>query len=436
MRGNIPSYPRRRFLSWMLAAPFCGSAWIARAAASSSEARITDFGAISDGATLNTQAIQRAIDHVAAARGGTVVVPRGVFVTGALFFKPGVNLHLQAGAVLQCSTDMANFPAQRTRIEGHFEEKFNPALINARDCDGLTITGEGTLDGAGRPIWDEFWKRRSSAPDPRNFANVSVPRARLALIESSRNVKIEGITFKDSQFWNLHLYRCDGVTVRQARFQVPDDYKQAPSTDGIDLDSCRNVTIDGCFFSVTDDCIAAKGSKGPHAADDRDSPPVEHIRVRNCVYRRGGGVFTIGSEATLVRDVVVENCRITGDVRIATLKLRPDTPQHYEDIVIRNIVSEATAGAILSVQPWSQYFDLHGEAPPKSVVRGLSLIGVKGRFASFGVIRPNPGQTEIADVLLKDFDITLPEDKSKLAASGVTNLRFENVIVNGQPQSA
>ena len=171
-------------------------------------------------------------------------------------------------------------------------------------------------------------------------------RARLALIESSRNVKIEGITFKDSQFWNLHIYNCDGVAVSKTRFEVPDDYKQAPSTDGIDLDSSRNVTIDGCFFSVTDDCIAAKGSKGPHAMKDTDSPPVEHIRIRNCVYKRGGGVLTLGSEATIVRDVVVENCRITGNVRIATLKLRPDTPQHYEDITFRNITSEATASAI------------------------------------------------------------------------------------------
>jgi len=209
-------------------------------------------------------------------------------------------------------------------------------------------------------------KLRHAAPNPGNFPNIGVPRARLALIESSHGVKIDGITVKDSQFWNLHLYNCDGVLVRKTRFEVPDDYKQAPSTDGIDIDSCRNVTVDGCFFSVTDDCIAAKGSKGPKAMEDKSSPPVEHIRVRNCVYKRGGGVFTIGSEATLVRDVLVENCKIIGHVRIATLKLRPDTPQHYEDITFRNITSETEAGPIIAVQPWSQYFNLHGEAPPKS----------------------------------------------------------------------
>lgn len=417
-------------MSLMLAAPFWGSALVSGA---ETEALITEFGAVADGKSVNTKAIQDAIDHLAARRGGTVIIPRGIFVSGALFFKPKVHLHLEAGAVLRCSTDMANFPARRTRIEGHFEDKFTPALINATNCDGLQITGEGTLDGAGRPIWDLFWKLRNAAPDPRNFPNIGIPRARLALIEHSRGVRIEGVTFRDSQFWNLHIYNCDGVLVRQTRFEVPDDYRQAPSTDGVDIDSSRNVTVDGCFFSVTDDCIACKGSRGPHAMEDKSSPPVERIRVRNCVYKRGGGVLTLGSEATIVRDVIVEDCRIIGHVRVTTLKLRPDTPQHYEDITFRNITSEDSAGAILSIQPWSQYANLQGAAPPQSVVRNVKLIGIKGRFASFGTIRPNPGQTEISNVLLKDFDVALQEDK--LAASGVTDLKFEDVIVNGQRQS-
>jgi polygalacturonase len=428
----LPAYSRRRFLATFAATPLLIPSLRALAAIPS-QARITDFGAVPDGKTLNTKAIQAAIDHLAARHGGTVLVPSGTFVSGALFFKPKVNLHLEAGAILQCSTDMTNFPAQRTRIEGHFEAHFNPALINASHCDGFELTGQGTLDGAGRPIWDLFWKLRHAAPDPGNFPNLGVPRARLALIESSSNVKVEGITFKDSQFWNLHLYHCDGVLVHNVRFQVPDDYKQAPSTDGIDIDSSRNVTVDGCFFSVTDDCIAAKGSKGPHAAEDRDSPPVEHLRIRNCTYKRGGGVFTIGSEATLVRDVVIEDCKIIGHVRVATLKLRADTPQHYEDITFRNITSETEAGPIIALQPWSQYFNLQGAAPPQSIVRSVRFIAVKGRFSAFGTIRPNPSQTQISDIFFKDLNVDLQQDK--LDATGVTNLRFDNVIVNGKQQS-
>ncbi|QJE02449.1 exopolygalacturonase [Massilia forsythiae] len=436
MTSLVPStvHMRRRFVLSLLAAPLWHPA--ARAAAASSEVPvipITDAGAIADGATVNTRAIQSAIDRLAARGGGTVRVPPGVFVSGALFFKPKVHLQLDRGAVLRCSTDMANFPPRRTRIEGHFQERFNPALINADGCDGLRIGGEGTLDGAGRPIWDEFWKRRRAAPDPHNFRNLDVARARLALIERSRGVVVEGVTFKDSQFWNLHLYRCEDVTVRGARFEVPDDYKQAPSTDGIDLDSCRNVTIERCHFSVTDDCIAAKGSKGPRALEDRDSPPVEHIRVRDCVFRRGHSVMTLGSEATVVRDVVVEDCTALDVEMVAVLKLRPDTPQRYEDIHFRNIALDSTRGSVIGMQPWTQYVDLGGAAPPQSVVRNVTLSRIRGRFGALGTIKPNPGQTRIDGIVLKDVDLQLA--KAGLDVSGASGVRLENVVVNGNPVS-
>ncbi|HEX8788532.1 MAG TPA: glycosyl hydrolase family 28 protein, partial [Telluria sp.] len=186
-------------------------------------------------------------------------------------------------------------------------------------------------------------------------------------------------------------------------------------------------------FSVTDDCIAAKGSKGPHALEDKDSPPVEHIRVRNCTFRRGNGMMTLGSEATIVRDVVVENCRATGASHVAVLKLRPDTPQHYEDIHFRNLTLDAATdkGMIISIQPWSQYAALDGAAPPKSIVRNVSLSGIKGRFGGFGTIRPNPGQTEIGDILLKDFDVQLEHDRLDVAGTG--GVRLEHVVVNGKP---
>jgi alpha-L-rhamnosidase len=290
----IDRYSRRRFNALLASAPLWPLA--AKAfAASTRELLITKSGAVADDSTVNTKAIQAAIDQLAAKGGGTLVIPKGVFVSGALFFKPKVNLRLTEGAVLKCSTDLSNFPAQRTRIEGHFMDNFTPAFINAKNCDGFQLTGDGTLDGAGMPIWELFWKNRA---ENRAFTNTGMPRARLALIEGSKDVKIEDITFKDSQFWNCHLYNNDGVLVHNVHFQVPDDYQQAPSTDGIDIDSSRNVTVDSCVFSVTDDCIACKGSKGPHAMEDKDSPAVEHIRVRNCTFKRGGGVLTCGSEAT------------------------------------------------------------------------------------------------------------------------------------------
>lgn len=426
----MPILSRRAFGMTALSVPLWRN--MAQAAAlPSTQAIITDFGAKADATTVNTPAIQAAIDHLAAAGGGTVVVPPGVFVSGALFLKPGVNLHLDKEAVLRCTIDMRHFPRRRTRIEGHFEDNFTPALINAHGCDGLTISGEGTLDGAGRPIWDEFWKRRRAAADPNAFSNLSLDRARLALIEKSRGVTIEGITFKDSQFWNLHIYDCEDVTVRGARFVVPDDYVQAPSTDGIDLDSCRKVTVDGCYFSVTDDCIAAKGSKGPKAWDDKDSPPVEHIRIRNCHFRRGHQAFTCGSEATIVRDVIVEDCRVTGAINLLMLKLRPDTPQLYEDIHVRNIALDSEGGRILLIEPWSQYKDLDGQAPPQSIVRNITLSQIKGHFGSFGIVRPNPGQTSIGNIRLSAFEVQLVKEVELVVADGV-DVHLQHAVINGK----
>jgi polygalacturonase len=106
---------------------------------------LSDFGAVSDGKTLNTEPIQSAIDHLASKGGGTLAIPHGVFRSGALFLKPGVHLHLDDGAVLKGSTDTRDYPARVTRIEGHFEE-WLPALINADHTDHLRIGGAGTLD--------------------------------------------------------------------------------------------------------------------------------------------------------------------------------------------------------------------------------------------------------------------------------------------------
>jgi polygalacturonase len=396
--------------------------------ASARRASVADFGAVGDGKTLNTARIQSAVDQLASKGGGTLVIPRGVFLSGAIFLKPGVNLHLDVGAVLKGSTDRKDYPKMRTRIEGHFEE-WLPALVNADRADHLRITGPGTLDGNGAPFWEEFWARRKENPA---ITNLAVERPRLVLIQNSEDVRISGVTFKDSGFWNLHLYRCRNVLVENVRFEVPDGVR-APSTDGTDIDSSQHVTIRGCTYRVDDDCIALKGSKGPLALEDKDSPPVEHIRVENCTFERGHGVVTFGSEATVVRDVVVEKSRVVGPINLVRLKLRPDTPQRYEDIHYRDITLDSAAGTILQVQPWRQFFDLKGQPPPKSVVRNVTLSNVRGSYGSFGTLQGNPGQTEIGDVTLENIDVRLKNEELK--AVDVKNLKIERVTVNGKPFS-
>ena len=172
---------------------------------------LRDFGAVGDGKTLNTHSLQAAIDQLAAHGGGTLVIPNGIFLSGAIFLKPGVNIHFDEGAVLKGSTERKDYPKMKTRIEGHFEE-WLPALINADKTDHLRIDGAGTLDGSGAPFWKEFWDRRRADPKTKN---LDVPRPRLVFVQNSQDVQISGITFKDSSFWNLHLYRCGNVRIEK-----------------------------------------------------------------------------------------------------------------------------------------------------------------------------------------------------------------------------
>lgn len=409
--------------------------------AAAADFSIVDSGAAAGGEALCTAAIQQAIDEAAAAGGGRVVVPAGVFRTGALWVKQGVELHLAEGAVLLGSTDLDDYPKQMTRIEGHFEP-WRPALVNAKDLSGLRITGAGTLDGNGKPFWIAFWKRRA---ENRKCTNLEVERPRLMFLENCSDVQISGIRLKDSGFWNLHLYKCrdaivEGVSITAPHGDPPQivDVRQpwdeisvdrAPSSDGIDIDSCQNVTIRGCKISVGDDCIALKGTKGPLAMEDETSPPVENIRILDCDLVNGHGVMTCGSEATIVRNVQVKNCRVGAGIPVVRLKLRPDTPQLYENILVDGIQADGAQG-LFDVKPWTQFFDLQGHEPPQSVVRNVLVKNVRGSFQSLGELRGNEGD-EISNVLLQDIEIEAASPRLRLGDED--SIHYDDVVVNGEP---
>jgi alpha-L-rhamnosidase len=286
-----------------------------------------------------------------------------------------------------------------TRIEGHFEP-WLPALVNAEKCDHLVIDGEGTLDGSGQPFWDEF-RRRIMAD--RSTKNLDVPRPRLIFIRDSNDVQVRGIHLKDSGFWNLHLYRCTNVTV-----------------DGLDIAA-----------GPTSPSIALKGSKGPKALDDKDSPPVEHIHISDCTIVHGESIVTCGSEATIVRDVVAEHCVTVGLTKrgfaVLRLKLRPDTPQTYEDLHVRDITLDGT-GSVIQIAPWTQYFDLQGEPPPTGAVRNVTISDIKGSCTSLGSIRGNEGSA-IENITIENVDL---KTTAKPQLSTVKNLVLKNVVLNGE----
>lgn len=415
-------------------------ALVPAALAAACDVSIVDFGAKSDGVTINTTAIQEAIDQMEASGGGTVVVPPGVFKTGAIFLKQDVELHLAEGAVLLGSADLADYPSRMTRIEGHFQT-WRPALVNASGMTKVRISGDGVLNGNGRPFWTAFWKRRAENPE---CTNVEVERPRLVFIEDCSDVALRGIHLKDSAFWNVHIYNCHGVLLEGLTITAPNGtpprlenvdtpwyevaVDRAPSSDGVDVDSCQNVTIRRCTIAVGDDCIALKGTKGPLALEDQSSPPVENIIIEDCDFDSGHGMVTCGSEATVIRNVTAVNCRVGAGVPVVRFKLRPDTPQLYENFVFDGITM-ARAQAVFDIKPWTQFFDLQGHQPPKSVVRNIVVRNVTGTVQSMGTLRGNSGDV-ITNVLLENVDVVARRPRLRLG-SGVSGLRLDNVQVNG-----
>ncbi len=392
---------------------------------------ISDFGAVADGKTLNTAAIQQAIDAAATAGGGVVEIPAGRFLSGSIFLKNGVELYLDEGAVLFGSNQIEDYPKRETRIEGHFEP-WRMALVNAQQMDRVRIGGKGRLDGNGVTFWQAFWKRREENP---RCTNLEVERPRLMFIDRCRDVRIEGIALQDSGFWNLHVYRCRDVVIEGLRITIPSAVNglRGPSTDGMDIDSSQNVTVRKCYISTNDDNIALKGSKGPFADKDADSPPVENILVEDCEVGDGNGLITCGSEATIVRNVTVRNCTMSGRATMLTLKLRPDTPQHYENITMDGI-KLAGGGRLINCAPWTQFFDLKGQPPPSRTVNNVTIRNVSGTYGAFGQLRGSPGDV-LRDFTLENVNVTLNArpGSDRLVLGKVENFVVKNVVVNGQP---
>jgi alpha-L-rhamnosidase len=389
---------------------------------------ITRFGAIGDGKTLNTSAIQATIDKSAISGGGTVRIPTGDFLSGAIFLKPGVNLHLDKGAVLQGSTNIADYPEMETRVEGHFQV-WIPALVNADGIDHLRLDGEGTIQGGGKPFWDAYLHAYAANKATKN---LDVKRPRNIFIKDSTDVHVSGISLRQSGFWNLHLFRCRDVLVENVDIRSP---LKAPSTDGIDLDSCQNVTITGCYISVDDDNICLKGSKGTSALDDMSIPPDENIHIANCTFGLGNAALTLGSEATTVRDVVMENCKLTGKEEncLIALKLRPDTEQDYENITVRNIAIDNPAAKLISLAPWKQYFDLQGKPAPNQRVNRLTLRDINGTLKSFGIVSRSDKGT-VQNITFQNIELTL--SKPAVVIKDINDIKFENVTINGQAYSS
>ncbi|MFD1788340.1 glycoside hydrolase family 28 protein [Sphingomonas floccifaciens] len=446
---------RRTILRGLPAAALIGSVAAPLSAQRRRTVDIRSHGAIGDGRTVNTRAIQAAIDACARAGGGMIAVPAGVFVSGSIILKPGVGLELRKDGVLKGSPSLADYPIVMRRFVEAYPEPLRLALVNATGNHGLRIVGPGTLDGNGDPFWRMFFDK---PPETLNGNKVVYAFPQLCSIEDCNDVLVSGVTFKDPAFWNLHLYRCRRGAIEDCRFVVPHVIR-APSSDGVDLDSCQDMVVRRCHFSVDDDCIALKGTQGAGAAAYAEAPPVERIHIHDCVFEHGLGCVTYGSNATVVRDVRVERITNIGDIPTIRFKVRPDTPgQVYEKLRVKGV---RLAEAPTPTNRWHNGEVFYGTKIPNfsaddpaiglivnarlthgtrvepkmpgAIIRDVVIENVKGTTRGFGTISGNP-TTAVSDFLLKDIDVRLTDPtRTKLVARGVRDLRLKNVRVNGAP---
>jgi len=306
---------------------------------------IIDYGAISDGQTLNTKAFTDAINEVSEKGGGTIVIPRGLWLTGPIVLKSNINLYAEKGALVVFSTNKDLYPIIETSFEGLKTFRcLSP--ISGKDLENIAFTGEGIYDGSG-DAWrhvkrgkmtDGQWKKLLASGGVLNNkgdewypseefkrgsenSNMNVPRdiedyedikdflrpVMVSLVKC-KNILLDGPVFQNSPAWCIHPLMCENLTIRNIDVRNP-WYSQ--NGDGLDIESCKNNLVYNCTFDVGDDAICIKSGKDK---DGRDrAMPTENTIVKNCVVYHGHGGVTVGSEMSGgVKNMHVSCCTFIG----------------------------------------------------------------------------------------------------------------------------
>lgn len=308
---------------------------------------ITKYGARSDGKTNNTKAIAAAIEACHKAGGGRVTIPQGAWITGPIHFKSNVNLHLEEGAVLSFTDNPADYlPAVMTSWEGMECYNYSP-LVYAFECENIAITGTGTL----QPQMN-LWKKWFARPKPHldalkqlySMASTDVPveqrqmargennlRPHLIHLNRCKNVLLDGFKIRESPFWTIHIYLCNGGIARNLDVKA-----HGHNNDGIDLEMTRNFLIEDCVFDQGDDAVVIKSGRNRDAW--RLNAPCENIVIRNCIIREGHTMLGIGSEISGgVRNVYMHNCEAPNVRRFFFIKTNHRRGGFVENIYMKNV---------------------------------------------------------------------------------------------------
>ncbi|MDB6171896.1 MAG: glycosyl hydrolase family 88 [Chthoniobacteraceae bacterium] len=400
---------------------------------------VTDFGASANADC--TEAITKATAACHAAGGGRVVIPQGVWLTGAIHLKSNVNLHLAEGATLRFSPEPAKYlPVVHTRFEGIECMNYSP-LVYAFEQENVAITGKGTLDGSAN--WETWWAwNDKSKGQPRwqvaarkkldQQGADGVPVAERVYGEGHflrpnfiqpyrcKNVLIEGVTIINSPMWQIHPVLCTNVTVRGVTVR-----SLGTNNDGCDPESCRDVLIEDCIFETGDDCIAIKSGRNNDGR--RVGVPSENIVIRRCTMKDGHGGVTMGSEISGgVRNVFVSDCKMDSPNLDRAIRFKSNAVRGgvIENIHIRDVQIGQVEKAVLSIE-----FDYEEGAngPHQPTLRDVRIENVTSKSSgSVAIVTAFPGAV-IEGVRLKDCTFRGVEGADVLNYSG--SLTFENVTI-------
>lgn len=373
---------------------------------------ITSYGAIADGSTVNTKAIQKTIDECAAKGGGVVVIPKGVFISGAIFLKKKVDLLIEKEAVLKGSVNQADYPQIDTRWEGT-EMKFTAAFINAEGLQNVNISGEGTIDGSG----DAWLLTRQNRDTTRPVVRLGRPR--LIGIQNCKNVNVSGLKLHNQAVWCVFILYCEDVVLEGLNITADHNI---PSSDGIDVDSSKKVKIKKCFIDVNDDCISIKSGKDEDGL--RVNRPAEDIVIQDCHFGYGHGGVAMGSETSGgIRNVLIKDCIAdAGNWAPIRFKSQPSRGGVVENITYQNFKLVDTRKAVEFNMAWRMVPPIKPPAKVLPVVRNVRIINVSGNVNTVGDIQGLDG-SPILGVTFKDCNIT--------AQKGLLINHARNVDVSG-----
>jgi polygalacturonase len=407
---------------------------------------VKSLGARADGRTLDTAAIQKAIDAAAKAH-GVVVVPGGTYRTGAIFLKSGIEFRVEKGATLLGSQDIADYPPMPTRVAG-IEMTWPSALVNVYGQSNVKITGQGTIDGDGKKWYDLYWKMRREDYEPKGVrwaVDYDCRRPRLIQIYNSSDVVLQGLSLRRSGFWTVHLCYSRNVTVDGLDIRNNTDGR-GPSTDGIDIDSSSEVTVSHCTVECNDDAICLKA--GRDADGLRVNRPTHHVTIRDNTVVAGAAGVTIGSETSGgIRDIVVDGLKVLAGAPAGILfKSASTRGGTIENIAIRNVEMTGVATPVSVSLNWNPAYSyaripdgmqgypdywkvLTTPVPPEKGIphfRDVSISGIKATGAQRAFQVSSHPDAPLVHFRFQDIDI---EAKTAGSIAGAQDWTFDHVIL-------